>query len=1152
MLTGVTFAPSPARAQFLWAPTDTRPRPNAIIGYDTSAAMGVLPGCNPVACHVEWLPNIDTVTDPAAVDFPFVELEAVPWSETREARATGELAQTLRYFKNDFIFGGFRYDSCGPDGQWLGHIKNNTGGYSAAHILHGPNVGEAEARETDMWPPDLANPIASYDNVVNMVNDIATYNDVDPNGPTGFSICEHAEGGLPDQPGVLDPWLNDLHALQSGGLIGSVQGNDPCGIPNGPLRAIQQVAICAAYDENRKIGKALKDQPSNVINGNCRENALMLFTSGAFGGPSLVGNVSAACINPSCSDDSQWLTDEFNHLGSWVPGVQLPKLGSQMTTPVPCDKPNQAGSYQMLLEFSSVLGANAFSMQPDPAHPGQLLLSSATNFCNLMGSAITKVQTDLNNCSSSPPDWLTGYTCTATIVQTQYCTAAHNAQTCACAPASCPPPAVPQTNFVGAYIEAQRATNPFSAYGNPAGGPPYYSPTAHRSNAFVLQAGAPPAPSGNPVIDTAGSALLPGPLATALGQPAPLDAFDQSQLQLQLSMILNRLRFGFYTNSTASFDRWGDRAVTSSYDIFGTSATYPDERYIGRPTRLSFWAVDPQTGIFSTSPICETDWASKAVAPGPLLLWDGSFPATVPPALQPVIGPPAAGQNWASGQPILTTVSDNGRNGHPSNPASGGFRYGLVTNGATTQPVIVDAPHDLPKVSGAEAQQFATFETQHRTRDRVVYTMAGGYLIGFNAGTYNPLPSSLPVFPGGPLESYNYTESFACREEFRYLPSWVANAAADDGSLGLRVAQTYAGGQIVVREAQVAQNGDPGDFATVLVMTQGPSGPNFSVLDVTEPSQPGVFADASLPSVADRTTALPAIYTFPNGVAGQVETVVVMPGGNGGASSLYAFKIARSGVSLISQALLPAGNYPSSAVCFDEGSTGATNRCVVLSDQGHLVKVAVDSHGNFGNVVDLYGSYTVAPGQVFYTPPAVYFTADNKLAYVFGSGDVTNLELPPPVPNQIYKVIDAQAGNMSSHSVSSASSCVGAGPFGSSGVIDLATPNEVVLSPPIVAGGVVAWTTYTPHGISGCGTGHSSLYAMDFQTCRDAVNNANPRPQPLDAGSGIAFSPVYQRLAGAVFVQTSDGRPTQIPVAGSSRARRSRAMPLYLRYVGRT
>ena len=79
--------PSTASGE-LWNPLDTVPRPNAIVGYDTSVTMRINVGCT--ECHIG----------------------VPPQPEERATLARLDLLATMPLFRENFVFGAFEYQGC--------------------------------------------------------------------------------------------------------------------------------------------------------------------------------------------------------------------------------------------------------------------------------------------------------------------------------------------------------------------------------------------------------------------------------------------------------------------------------------------------------------------------------------------------------------------------------------------------------------------------------------------------------------------------------------------------------------------------------------------------------------------------------------------------------------------------------------------------------------------------------------------------------------------------------------------------------------------------------------------------------------------------------------------------------------------------------
>lgn len=73
----------------------------------------------------------------------------------------------------------------------------------------------------------------------------------------------------------------------------------------------------------------------------------------------------------------------------------------------------------------------------------------------------------------------------------------------------------------------------------------------------------------------------------------------------------------------------------------------------------------------------------------------------------------------------------------------------------------------------------------------------------------------------------------------------------------------------------------------------------------------------------------------------------------------------------------------------------------------------------------------------------------------------------------------------------------------------------------MVAGGVVAWSSYESD-VNGCVSGTGSVWAMDFETCQDAITG-EARPRVHVVGPGIPTTPVLHRQSETLLVQSAAG-----------------------------
>jgi hypothetical protein len=1067
----MTLASFDAHAQVLWDAVSTHPKPFLTLGMDTSVTMQIAAdqvtgACNPQGCHAVWgsWPT-GTVSPPTGTSFGGQTWgpsgSPTPgWPGVRLQNGTSDLLNTLTLFKNEFIYGGFRYDTCG--GTVRGHLPI-------------PGSGpQGYAITTYRTLPNILNPTLSYNNVVQMITDIVNENDFGPSGPTAYQSCEHREGYL---------------AGGNSANINCINAN--CSPPNSStLLAI--AAAPGAYFP----GLSIPPIPTTP---------LACVPSGTFDAPTFLAAQYSTWSMPHW--DAKPKLSEVQSLICDFLNTVFTNLDTQMAACNPTYKTTYFNT--SFLALGEAAWCDAVVMKNnmcDPPAPlantcicdddqnGCLAGASANSNCGVPLNFHARQQTAIcesydpttfGSVFTAQPDDVVNGGCrqnVALFVTDGY-----------------------YGDEPGVQPEADQAVNipgPFKQ--------PYWSPQDMLSNAFVF-AEMPLSPAADA-------------MAVSLGQTAAKPAYNQTTLNVSFAEVVNRVERGVYFSASPSTDPYGTRVAITSFSIPGKQPAYPNDDYFGHPTRVGWWNMNPATGQ-PTTRICETDWSGRAGFTQ--LLTSSGLGGPPPAAVEKALGPPLSGELWDSSMPMLASVPDGttDRNGdgviNGADTVGSNITYGYMLNGGATQPVVVEKPTDIG--SGGVAGNLAGAEKIYATRDRAFYTMAGGYLFAFNGGTYAATARSV----NGVQLGYDYNDSgaSACTEFFRYLPTWVStDPRLPSNTL---TPQTITNGQIAVRESQVAYTGAASDFATVLVMTQGTGGPNFSALDVSLPTAPSVLGEVSL-GAGYYTTAEPTIYSFPATIAGKPaqQTVVVLTSGDGatGAPQLFSYNVRRTGVSALSTVALPAGNYPSSAICYDATGRGSVTNCVVLRDDGHLMRIGVDpATGVFiGPLLDMSGSYSGAlsiGGLKFYTHPAVYTANDGSIAFVFGSGDIKNLARPPVAPNYMFKVVDST--NRNGAVQSSAQVCVSNTGAFTSGQIALGA-GEAVVSPPIVAKGVVAWSSYKP-GATGCTQGTSYFYAMNYQTCQDAQNPGNNPPAGAAVGAGIATSPVFVRGSDSVLVSTSAG-----------------------------
>lgn len=653
------------------------------------------------------------------------------------------------------------------------------------------------------------------------------------------------------------------------------------------------------------------------------------------------------------------------------------------------------------------------------------------------------------------------------------------------------------------------------------------TPPRSLSNAFVFRVATPFAAAANQLAVT----FNDGRATDDDGQPVTAyEATNQTQMLNSFATIANRIQRGTYTGANLAFNRFGDRVALHIFDVPGP----PNHRYLGRPSRIAWHEINAD-GQILPDPIFETDWAHKVPGNGnPFTpLGGGSLD---------ILGPSGTWRNGVSKTfPAVGTAAFPAgtldRNGDGVIDATGEnpfpVRWGFMLGGGASAPVVVEAPRDLP--SGGDAVQFALFQRDPdvRERPRVIYAMSNGYVHAIHAGTYATGAAASRF--GAVQRSFGYddlstraTQGGAGSELWRFRPRFLDRHPLR--SLNDVVQQDLLNGQMIAREVHLrspprgttgACPDDAPCFATVLILGQGTGGGSYAALNITNPAQATNRStemwEATLPA-GDTATNKPTIYAFPTvGTVPTPNPMMVVTGGLGGSQRLYAYSVLtgteRSRANLPSDA---GDDYPTAPVCLDATGKQTTTHCYVLSRLGRLWRVPIttagQAAGTFGAPVDISLADASGGGRQYYTSPVVYFGADNNINIAFGSGDVERLEANDNVQNRVIRAVDNFSTAASGATVTTTDVCSAAS-GGTSGVIDLAV-GERVISPPIIAKGVVAWTTYAP-GTDGCVAGTGRLYAIDFQTCVDRLDTANTNRTLLgkDIGAGIHTSPSLLRTS---------------------------------------
>ena len=895
---------------------------------------------------------------------------------------------------------------------------------------------------------------------------------------------------------------------------------------------------------------------SNMISGaghcNQREN---YFPGGAA--------QTGGCITPTeqCTGDEPVLTAI---LTGGLPGLAIPAPVS--ISPVICDRPGSPiPSFNLQAALLARLGGGTFTWPR--WGPGLNSSQVNTDLCNPLRTILDQIRTDIESCLADPTqlwdlsgiDLGWGTWCQGSLIASTACTVSSLVGTCVCdgsqpGCASLPIPttecgnvmtwkarqqvAVCETysqagpNRFGTFFRNQpdNIINPGGCRENVAllftdgymghragvaveanGARSYYRSAAGLSNMFVFRVSGVFNSEANAMMNYVSQGLY----------PTAFNATDRPTMQESFAKVLNRVFKGVYNGSRVGMDSFQTRMAVHSFTVPGYNATGPvSDNYLGFPSRISWYEVQAN-GAISSTPIFESDWTSKVTAaPG-----CGPINVNFSAGEVPRIGP---GGNFRNGVARTVSIAANtiDRDGDGTVDNHPPLRWGRSFGFAASKPVVVEAPREAQ--STHYATDFFAHQQATRTRPRIIYYTDGGYLIGIHGGVYS---ASVPAY-GGLTRSFGYDDSVpaAGAEVFRFRPTWI-NAAQTgvryNYAINDLVQQPLITGELTAREVRVRVGGTD-QWRTVLVGNQGKDGPGYFAVDITNPcAAPAFHTSWTLPA-GNYASAAPAVYTFPMAAEPRQRSVVITTGGLGGTPTLYAYDLV-NGALLATRALTGGGanqSYPTQPVCVDVSGEGYVTHCYILREDGYLARVPVVT-GGFGppaDVTPMVGADrpSMTGGQRYYSAPAVFFGADGAVNVAFGSGDYRNLTAPSG-PTFVYRMRDigSRQNGLPAQPGQLANVCAPVG-GNSSGVFPLG-PGERLLTSPVVEGGVVAWSTYRSE-TTGCVSGISRVYAMDYQTCYDVMNPAaSPpaRPTARNVGLGLPSEPVLHRTSQQLLVQTS-------------------------------
>ncbi|MBK8010389.1 MAG: hypothetical protein IPK13_03515 [Deltaproteobacteria bacterium] len=615
---------------------------------------------------------------------------------------------------------------------------------------------------------------------------------------------------------------------------------------------------------------------------------------------------------------------------------------------------------------------------------------------------------------------------------------------------------------------------------------PFYSSVSGASNLFVFRV--------SDVFTNGADAMM-----SAFGQAtSAFDATDSGKIEGSMARILNRAYQGVYTGAGPGHDLFTSRLAVHAFTVPGDPLGTPNDEYLGWPARVSWYAIEHNGTVGRL--IFDTDQRDKvqgSSACGPVNLGGTDVPR---------LGPGGTFRNGVA-RDVIVPANSIDRNGDGSPDAHPELAWGKMFSIGATRPIVVEGPRDA-SIRGAA---YADYDVASK-RPRMIYVMSNGYVHGFHGGSF----MSSPAMYGNQKMLYTYDDSTSESgvEVLRYRPDWLEDPrgryryAEND-----LVQQPIINGQLVAREVAMP-NGSGYEMRTILVGAQGPAGPGYFALDITDPCATSELASWKLPGATDSASGEPTIGTVVNSSSVRVP-VSFSTGGLGGTSSLYAVELSTGNI-LYQTGLPPSTSYPTSPVCVDVTGEGRTTHCYVLSEEGLLVRVPVGPTG-FGAPVSITPAGVQGGGRRFGASPVGFFGLNGEVNLIFGSGDFEHLD-QADATNYLFKVVDNATRKVGlPNTAADLSQSCGAT---SNGQIALGA-GERIITRPVVSDEVIAWTTFSSGGAM-CAAGQTRLYAIDFETCADLIADTGAKPASgVDLGDGLPTSPILHTQSQSLITGTS-------------------------------
>jgi type IV pilus assembly protein PilY1 len=317
-----------------------------------------------------------------------------------------------------------------------------------------------------------------------------------------------------------------------------------------------------------------------------------------------------------------------------------------------------------------------------------------------------------------------------------------------------------------------------------------------------------------------------------------------------------------------------------------------------------------------------------------------------------------------------------------------------------------------------------------------------------------------------------------------------------------------------------------GTWRTVLVVGGGEGGASYFALDITEPTAPSVMWQVTLPN--GKSSASEVEFA----VVGDVPYAMIGSGLDETTGEAYMYVYAMEDGQLEGELLLSndvtVRNKATAPRGVDLDLDGETDVVYIGDLQGHLWRMATDAAGpNSWEQTLLF-----ACDQPLTARPVPAFGEENRIYVYEGTGAyLTPDDIGTTDQNSFYCVYDSHDGGTHTRFdlVDQTSTIEDVG-SADGWFVDLWNgPGERVTEPAVVAAGNVYFTAYAPSTEACTAGGSSWLYRMHYDDGSEVENEEEegehyPRSQALD--EGVASRPVVDIVNESVIVQSSDATIT--------------------------